>query len=88
MLVKNSTFRQKSKCWSKIQILVKNPNVGQNPNFPKKSKFWSKIQLFVKNQNLVKQNHTLSKAVTVATRKQAKLINFILNIFDRKIIRK
>ena len=29
MLVKNSNFCQKSKFWSKIQILVKNRNFGQ-----------------------------------------------------------
>jgi len=41
----NPNFGQKSKFWSKIQILVKNPNFGQ------KSKFWSKIQILVKNPN-------------------------------------
>jgi len=50
--------------WSKIQILVKNPNFGQkskflskikilvkNQKFGQKSKFWSKIQILVKTPN-------------------------------------
>ena len=35
-MVKNRNFGQKSKLWSKIEILVKNRNYGQ------KSKLWSK----------------------------------------------
>jgi len=44
-LLKNPNFGQKSKFWSKIQILVRTPNFGQ------KSKFWSKIQILAKNPN-------------------------------------
>jgi len=45
-MIKNGHFDQKSKFWSKIEIMVKNRNFG------KKSKFWSKIQILVKNLNL------------------------------------
>ena len=35
----------KLEVWSKIEILVKNRNVGQNRNF------WSKIEILVKNRS-------------------------------------
>ena len=45
-MVKNRKFNQKSKIWSKIEILVNNWTFGQ------KLKFWSKIEILV--QHLVK----------------------------------
>ena len=61
---KNRNFRQKSKLWLKIEILVKNRNFDakskfwskieilmQNLNFGQKSKFWCKIEILVKNLN-------------------------------------
>ena len=43
-MVKNQSFGQKSKFWSKIKVLVKNQSFGQ------KSKFWSKIEIWIKNR--------------------------------------
>ena len=56
MLVKNLNVGQKSKCWSKIEILVKNPYFGKNPNVVQSwskswsKKVWLKIDIFVKIQ--------------------------------------
>ena len=47
MLVKSSNYGQKSKFWTKMQLLVKNPNVGQ------KCTFWSKISS--RNPNFTQQ---------------------------------
>jgi len=44
ILVKKG-FGQKSKFWSKIEILVKNRNFGQ------KWIFWTRIEIFIKNRN-------------------------------------
>ena len=64
----NRNFGQKSKFWSKIEILVKNRNFGQkstfwsnieilvkNRNFGQKSTFWSKIEILVKNYGQTKK---------------------------------
>ena len=51
----NQNFCQKSKFWSKIEILVKNHNFGQ------KSKFWSKIEILVKNRNFGQKSKFWSK---------------------------
>ena len=60
----NSTIDQKSKCWSKTQILVKNGHFGQKrwywpkieilvkyPNYGQISKFERKPQMLTKNPN-------------------------------------
>jgi len=39
ILFKNRNFSQKSKFWSKLEILVKNRNFGKTRNFSQKSKF-------------------------------------------------
>ena len=79
MFGKRSKFWSKNKfcCekfWSKIEIFVKNLNVGQKSNFRskiqilikdrnigQKSKFWSKIKILVKNQNCGQKIEILGK---------------------------
>jgi len=46
VFAKNRNFGQKSKFWSKVQILV------QNPKFRPKSKFWTKIQILLEQLNV------------------------------------
>jgi len=55
----------RTKCWSKIEILVKNWNFAErsyllsifekietkNRNFGQKFKLWTRIEIFVKNRN-------------------------------------
>ena len=41
MLAKIEIFGQKSKFWSKIEVLVKNSNLVKKSNFGQKLKFWS-----------------------------------------------
>ena len=49
---KNGNFGQKSKFWSKIEILVKNWKfLVKNWNYGQKLKYWSKIEILVKNGN-------------------------------------
>jgi len=43
-------FGQKSKLWSKIEMLIKHRNFGQT------FKFWSKIEILVENRNFGQQN--------------------------------
>ena len=67
-------FGQKSKLWSKIEILVKNRNFSQksnflskieilvkNRNFGQKSNFWSKIEILIKNRNVRQKPNFLSR---------------------------
>ena len=42
---KNKNSGQKSKFWTKIEILDENQNFGQKSKFWKKSKFWAKIEI-------------------------------------------
>ena len=58
-MVENRIFGHKSKPWSKIQILAKNPNFGQ------KSKFWSKIKILVKNKNFRQKAKVSTKMIFV-----------------------
>ena len=53
-------FDQKSKFWSKIEILIENRNFGQ------KSKFWSKIKILVKNRNFGQKSKFWSKIEILA----------------------
>jgi len=68
-------FGQKSKFWSKMEILFKNRNFGQKSkfwskievlakhrNFGQKSKIWSKIEILVKNRNF---GHTCTFLPTI-----------------------
>ena len=48
-------FGQKSKFWSKIEILAKNRNYG------KKSKFWRKIEIFMENRNFGEKSKSCPK---------------------------
>ena len=48
--VQKSKFSSKTKFWSKLEILIK------NPNFVQKSKFWSKIQILVKNGKILQKS--------------------------------
>jgi len=48
-LVKSQNLGQKSKFWSKIEILAKNRNYGQKSKFWLKSKFWSKNKTLCKS---------------------------------------
>ena len=69
--MKNRNFGQKSKFWSKIEILVKNLNFGQklvenrnlvqNRNFIRKSKFYSKIEILFENRNFGEKSKFGSK---------------------------
>jgi len=52
---KNRNSGQKSKFFSKIEILVKNRNFGQ------KSKLWPKIEILVKKQNYDEKSTFCSK---------------------------
>ena len=54
-MVKNQNLDEKSKFWSKIEILVKNRNFGQ------KSKFWSKIEILVKSIKCVENQDIAQK---------------------------
>jgi len=57
--VQNRKFGQKSKFWSKIQMLLKNRNLCQ------KSKIWSKIEILVKNRNFGQKSKCCSKIENV-----------------------
>ena len=68
ILVKNRNFLWKIESWSKIKILLKNRNIGQNrnfglknQNFGQKEKTWSKIEILVKNRNFGQKWENLVK---------------------------
>jgi len=60
--MKNPNFSQKSKFWSKIQVLIK------NPNFDQKSKFWSKIDILGQNGNFIGNIWRISKSQICGTK--------------------
>ena len=64
IFAKNRNFRQKSKFWSKIEILIKkiqifakHPNFWQNPNFSQKLKYWSRKSKFSPENEILIKNH-------------------------------
>jgi len=66
MLVKNRKFDQKSKIWSKIEILVKHLNIWLKiVNFGQQSKVSSKIESFAKTRKFCQKSKVWSKIFLV-----------------------
>ena len=59
--LKNLNFGQKSKFWSKIEILVKNRNFDQKSKFWLKVDFWLKIEILIRNRNFTQKSKFWSK---------------------------
>ena len=77
--LKNRNFAQKTKFWSKIEILLKQQNFGQkskfcakietlvkNRIFGQQSKFWSKIESLLKKRNFSQKSKLWSTKIKIS----------------------